>query len=600
MKKVEIINNTNKDINVLNDITYNKKSKECAYCRVSTDQFEQKISFESQKMYYENKIKNKQDAIFAGIYADEGISGAQARKRPKFLEMIADAKSGKINRIWVKNISRFARNTIEALQYAKDLRSYGVSVFFEEENLDSLDPKNDFIFTILSATAQQELINTSEHMKMGLKAKMGRGEFVGTAAPYGYIYNKDTKELIINEKEAEVVRLIFKLRREGNGCRRIANYLNDHNIPSATGGKWVNSTIVRMLKNEKYCGDLVQGKKYVVDPISKKIMLNKGEMNLYIVRNNHPAIITREEFDYVNTMVEESANKFNYNKIGKRVSNMNERYAFSSKIECGFCNRHYVRRINNPKNRYRTTVWSCDTVIRKGKSKCIDSLSSIPEDTLKNIYIDAINCYIEKDESIVNEVLKDVTELLNEKTNNVDFEKIKKVIAGLNIQKERLISLFVQGIINQEELEKEKIRIQDDINKYESQIEDVEEGKQRQLDLKKQLEEISDILHNSNLTEFDDQLFRQTVDKIIVGGINEQGEKDKNMVTIVFNLSDSMVYDASLYSRKSKKEYTYKNVRFVESLDEGVNQSQSQQKVNEDTSLNVSTKRSCEFSDFVI
>lgn len=568
MKKVEVINyaDTEDNKDVLNNITSEKKSKECAYCRVSTDNKEQKTSFESQKSYYEEKIKNKQNTIFVGIYADEGISGAQAKKRPKFMEMISDAKLGKINRIWVKNISRFARNTIESLQYAMDLRKYGVSVFFEEENLDSLDPKNDFIFTILSATAQQELMNTSEHMKLGLKAKMGRGELVGTQAPYGYIYNKDTKQLIINEKEAKVVRLIFKLRREGNGCRRIANYLNEHGIPSVTGGKWINSTIVRMLKNEKYCGDLVQGKKYVADPISKKIMLNKGERNLYIVRDNHPAIVSKEEFEHVNAIVKESANKFNHDKIGKRIPNMNERYAFSSKIECGFCNHHYVRRVNNSKKRCRTTVWSCDTVIRKGKSKCPDSLSSIPEDTLKNIYVDAINHYIKKEESIIKEVLKDVTSLLNEKTKNVDFDKINKIIAGLNIQKERLISSYVQGIIEQDDLAKEKKRIDEDIAKYQSQIESVEENNQRQLDLKQQIKEISEILHSSKLEEFDDQLFRQTVDRIIVGGIDQNGEKDKNMITIIFNLSDSVVYDASLYARKRKNNHTYKNVRYVESL----------------------------------
>lgn len=241
-----------------NTTVANKKKRVCAYGRVSTDDEEQLTSYNSQIKYYTEKIKSNPDWEFVGIYADEGISGTQVKNRTEFQRMIDDAMNGKIDIILAKSISRFARNTVDTLKYVRDLRDRKVDIYFEKENIHTLDLDSEVFLTVYSAFAQAESESTSQNVKLGLKAMMKRGEYVGSPDCYGFDWNKETKQLDINEEQSEVVRMIFNWYVSGMGCRRIANKLEEMKIPSYTGARWSTSSVSNMIHQEKYVGDLLQ------------------------------------------------------------------------------------------------------------------------------------------------------------------------------------------------------------------------------------------------------------------------------------------------------------------------------------------------------
>ena len=236
MEVIKIKANTYKD--------YTKKLRVCGYARVSTEMERQETSYESQKFYYEQKIKNNPNWIFVRVYSDRGISGLSIEKRDGFNRMIKDAQEGKIDLILTKSISRFARNTVDTLNYVRLLRSKNVGILFEEEGINTLDMAGELLLTILSSVAQQESETISSHVKLGFKMKKERGEIVGQGSCYGYHYDFKKKEMTIIEHEASIVRLIFQKYNEGFGCKTIARMLTDMKEPSPRGKpKWGESSV---------------------------------------------------------------------------------------------------------------------------------------------------------------------------------------------------------------------------------------------------------------------------------------------------------------------------------------------------------------------
>jgi site-specific DNA recombinase len=244
-----------------------------AYCRVSTDGDEQLGSFESQKLYYEEKIRKNKEWAMAGIFADEAITGTKIDKREGFQEMIRKCLNGEIDMILTKSISRFSRNTPDTIKYVRMFRDKNIAIMFEKENINTLDMNGEMLLTILSSLAQEEVESLSRNVKMGLQMKMKRGELVGFNGCFGYDYHQDTKTITVNETEAETVRLIYDMYLQGNG------------------------RVMGMIKNEKYKGDVLLGKTFTVDPISKGRLANMGEENQYYIRDHHEAIVSREIWD---------------------------------------------------------------------------------------------------------------------------------------------------------------------------------------------------------------------------------------------------------------------------------------------------------------
>lgn len=247
------------------DKSSNNKLRVAAYVRVSSKHDDQLDSFESQVKYFHEKIITNHDWDFVRIYSDEGISGTNTQHRKGFNEMVEDAVNGKFDLLLTKSISRFARNTLDTLKYVRLLRDYGVAVLFEEENINTKNMAGELLLTILSSIAQQESLNLSEHVQLGLRMKMERGEIVGFCGCYGYDYDPKTKQLYINKEQAKVVKMIFNWYVEGVPIRHIAKRLTEMKIPTCKENmKWHHNAISKMLRNEKYAGDLLMGKYYTV------------------------------------------------------------------------------------------------------------------------------------------------------------------------------------------------------------------------------------------------------------------------------------------------------------------------------------------------
>ena len=271
-----------------------------AYCRVSTDQLEQLSSYEAQVNYYTNYIENHPDYELAGIYADEGITGTNTKKREQFNKMIKDCKAGKIDMIITKSISRFARNTLDCLNYIRELKEYGVGVIFEKENINTLDSKGEVLITILASLAQDESRSISENCTWGIRRKFEQGKVrVNHKKFLGYDKDEDG-ELVINKKEAKIIKRIYKDYLDGKGANRIARELEEEGVPNWNGKpKWYESSIRKMLQNEKYKGDALLQKTYTVDFLTKERAVNNGEVPMYYVEKSHPAIIDKEMWEAV-------------------------------------------------------------------------------------------------------------------------------------------------------------------------------------------------------------------------------------------------------------------------------------------------------------
>lgn len=369
-----------------------------AYCRVSTDQEEQLSSYENQVSYYTNFISNNPQYELAGIYADEGISGTNTKKRKNFNRMIDDCEAGKIDRIIVKSISRFARNTLDCLNYVRRLKELGIGVTFEKEAIDTLDAKGEVLLTILSSLAQDESRSISENSTWGIRKRFEQGKFsVNTRKFMGYD-SDESGNLIVNEEQAKIVRMIYEKYLCGRNYFVIARELNEAGIPGWNGKvNWIASTIETMLHNEKYKGDALLQKTYTVDFLTKKREKNQGQIAQYYVENNHPAIVKPEIWEAVQL---EEQRRREYMKLHhiKAYSSDLANNPFASKIICGECGEAFGRKKWRPRPGEYRSVWQCNARYRvKGVMGCTNR--HIDESTLEEIFVKAWNSLMENKEA---------------------------------------------------------------------------------------------------------------------------------------------------------------------------------------------------------
>lgn len=330
--------------------------KVAAYCRVSTDMEMQQNSLDTQIEAYRRVISEHPGWELSGIYADKGISGTLVRRRTEFLRMIQDAKDGKIDYILAKSISRFSRNTVDALSYIRLLKEIGVSVYFEKEHIDTGSTTSELILTILAAVAQEEILSISSNLKMGRRMRAEAG-MAAWSRTYGYrlekiqtggkYSDKAAEQWVICEEEAKVVRRIFQEFIEGWSTTEIAKHLNDDGVPTSRGyGEWASMTVSRILSSEKYQGDVLIQKYYIKDPIKHVMVRNKGVVNQYYIEDHHPAIIDRETAEIAKKV---AALRDNHNGTTQ--------YPFYGLLKCPFCGENMVRVPVYLHNRYY--VWTC-------------------------------------------------------------------------------------------------------------------------------------------------------------------------------------------------------------------------------------------------
>ncbi|WP_235814640.1 recombinase family protein [Propionispora sp. 2/2-37] len=349
-----------------------RKKRVAAYCRVSTDQEEQLSSYEAQVNYYTNYIEKHPDYEFAGIYADEGISGTTTKKREQFNRMIEDCKAGKIDMIITKSISRFARNTLDCLNYVRQLKDLGIGVTFEKENIFTLDSKGEVLLSILSSLAQDESRSISENSTWGIRRRFEQGKLhVNHTKFLGYDKDKNGN-LVVNEKQAKIVRRIYKEFLDGKGANRIARDLELSGVPNWNGkAKWYEGSIRKMLTNEKYKGDALLQKTYTVDFLSKKRADNNGEVPQYYVEDSHPAIIDKEMWEAVQLEMERRRNfalQYGIQKLEYATTSN----PFAGRVICGSCGQIFGRKVwNSTDDRFRRIIWRCNGKYpAKGEKGC--------------------------------------------------------------------------------------------------------------------------------------------------------------------------------------------------------------------------------------
>ncbi len=362
-----------------------------AYCRVSTDKEQQEHSFETQKEMYTEMIMMKPNWQMAGIYADEGITGTIAKKRPDFMRMIEDCRKGKIDLIITKSVSRFSRNNLDCLLYVRELKEMGIPIIFEKEGINTLQVSSELLITLFSGLSQAESESISMNVKIGKRQSLKNGNVPFSYKSFlGYRKGADGKPEI-DEEQAVIIRRIFAEYLAGKSLLDIAKGLTADEIPTARGKtNWSSARVQSILTNEKYKGDALLQKTYIVDCISKKSKKNNGELPMYYVENNHPAIIERAVFDRVQEEISRRNSKKKVKQVGTKteLGKYSGKYALSEILYCGNCGTPY-RRCTWSKNGKKKIVWRCISRLDYGKKYCKDS-PSIEESILHNAIVEAI------------------------------------------------------------------------------------------------------------------------------------------------------------------------------------------------------------------
>lgn len=481
-----------------------QKRRVAGYARVSTDHDDQITSYEAQVDYYTHYIKGRDDWEFVGIYTDEGISATNTRHREGFKQMVKDALDGKIDLIVTKSVSRFARNTVDSLTTVRKLKDKGIEIYFEKENIWTLDAKGELLITIMSSLAQEESRSISENVTWGHRKRFADGKVsVGFSHFLGYDRGPDGN-LVVNREQAKTVKLIYRLFLDGYTFHSIAKELMARGLETPTGKKkWYQGTVKSILTNEKYKGDALLQKRFTVNFLTKETKENEGEVPQYYVENNHEAIISPQVFDWVQEEI-------------KRRREGRKRYSgvsiFSSKIKCGQCGGWYGAKVWHSTDKYRRTIYRCND---KFRSHC--TTPHLTEDEIKAIFVKAVNQLI----SNKDEIIRNITLLKEQLTDKEALEKERdRISTDLNLLADKVQQLIVENARvaqNQDDYDQKYSelvsRYEAAKKQYDKTCDDIQYRKARSRQMDSFIKELQE---QELIKEFDARLWGSLVDFITV------------------------------------------------------------------------------------
>ena len=487
-----------------------------AYCRVSTEEEEQQSSYEAQCTYYTDKIMTNPEWTMAGIFADEGITGTSTKKRDDFNRMIRKCRQKKIDLILTKSISRFARNTLDSLKYIRALKELGIGIIFEKENINTLEMDTELIITFMSAFAQSESESISANVRWGKRQAMKEGKTsVNFKKLYGYFLDSEGNPQVDSDK-AEVIRSIFNRYLQGASLRMIRQELEAAGIPNPAGSeKWGIDQIRNILSNEKYCGDVLMQKTFIQDCISKKVVKNTGQLPMYLIQNNHPAVISRDVYQAVQA---EKARRSASASPSKKTSSTGRtcyasKFALSERLVCGECGTLY-RRCTWKRNGKTRIVWRCVSRLDYGTKYCHQS-PTMDEEPLQRAIMAAISSVMAPKEKINGLITEAALEETGKRPNSA------MTLGDINRRLEELEAEFDTLFNQSASIDKNTIRFSQIANEMAS--------------LKEHREKISAQLRNSeaaqahvhtiaavldqedhHLTQWDEEMIRQLVHTVKV------------------------------------------------------------------------------------
>lgn len=512
MPKVTKINATINPVTLM-PLSQVQKRRVAAYARVSTDSDEQFTSFEAQVDYYTKYITNHPDWELVKVYTDEGISGTSIKHRDGFNEMIEDAKNGKIDLIVTKSVSRFARNTVDSLTTIRELKTKNVEVFFEKENIYTFDSKGELLITIMSSLAQEESRSISENVTWGVRKGFSDGKFsVAYKTFLGFEKGEDGRPKIV-ESEAQIIRDIYGMFLEGKSTYQIADELNTRGVKTPKykrngegekTGKWKFSTVLSILKNEKYKGEAILQKTYTTDFLSHAHKVNNGELPKYHVKNSHDFIIPPEEWEMVQLELERRA------KLDGKYSATT---IFSTKLICGDCGRYYGQKVWHSTDKYRRVIYQCNDKF-SNTVKC--KTPHLTEQQVIDAFLESFNKVnndnVIDDCMLAIEVLSDTSKLDEEEMKlNIESKSLVEIARTMNEENARVPLNQNEYRTKYENLVKKQTAII-------KRLEEIQEDKNQRMASIKKIQIAVKIFkeQEGSLMEFYPKLWTMLVDKAIV------------------------------------------------------------------------------------
>ena len=487
-----------------------RKKRVAAYCRVSTEQEQQQTSYEAQVEYYTQYIKSNPDWEFAGIYADDGITGTNLDRRDNFNRLINDSRRGKIDMILSKSVSRFARNTVDSIVTIRELKAIGVAVYFETERINTLESQGEMLIAVLSSQAQEESHSISTNVTWGFRRKFEKGEISLNYKHFMGITKDIHGNYVIDEKEAAIVRSIFYWYLRGDSCEKIKCKLEERGVKTATGKEnWNVTTILRMISNEKYMGDALLQKTYTEDYLTHKRKQNVGQRKQYYVENAIPAIIPRSIFYMVQ---QERA------KRARLKGAYSSRYALTEIVVCAECGSRYRRTTwSNPKRKQeKRVVWRCINRLKNGTKYCKDS-PTVPEEALHTAIMKGLSeiLYGDDDLHFKEELKQDILNTMADLTGGTTPEEIDLTICNLQEELLRYAGLAAKEDMNSRKYDDKFRLIAKQIEQLKEQKCDLEKLSEKKKEHEGQIAEIDKFMKGIKQTdEYDDVLVRQLVREI--------------------------------------------------------------------------------------
>lgn len=500
-----------------------RQTRVAAYCRVSTDNEEQLTSYVNQKKVYTEMIAANPEWCFAGLYADEGISGTQAKFRPEFKKMIEDCYAGKIDYIITKSVSRFARNTVECLDYVRILKSRGIGIIFEEQNIDTLKTDSELYLVIYAGFAQSESESISKNVTWTFRKKFEEGQVpFRYSQMLGYRKGEDGNPEIVPE-EAVIIEDIFNLYLEGKTIRDIAEVIKAK-YPVIPNGKKINfypGTIQAILANEKYCGDAILQKTVTIDCITKTRRKNTGEAPMYYVQDNHSAIIDRDKFNRVQTeIVARTSKRPQSTKTSLTAQGKYSKYALTDVMLCGECGSRY-KRCTWARNGKKKIVWRCVNRLDYGTKYCKTS-PTIEDENIKAAVVRAINRFNEEDAHTYVMLMKaTLSEALGINSSQEEMDLLLSRVEALN---KKMLDIVNESVAQGEDIETHEDEfksISDEIARLNERIEAIKKKENEDISAKVRMELIENQLTQmkGKITEYDDlteTIVRQMIECIKV------------------------------------------------------------------------------------
>ena len=487
-----------------------------AYCRVSTKQEEQENSYETQKAYYTEKIQKNPEWEFVGIFADKGLTGTSAEKRPEFMKMIRKCKQGKIDRILIKSVSRFSRNIVDCLHYIRLLAALDIGITFEKENIDTLDSKGELFITIMSSLAQEESRSISENVTWGWRKRIADGKVsVAYSHFLGYEKGPDGNMQIV-EEEAKVVREIYAMFLDGKTPSGIAAALTKRGVPTPAGkAKWQASTVKSILSNEKYRGDALLQKTFAVDFLTKKAKVNEGEAPQYYVENSHPAIVSGEVFELVQAELAKRRQR------GGRTSAVTP---FSGRLVCGECGAYFGSKVWHSTDAYRSVIYRCNRKYEKKGAPCPSP--HVREEELRTAFEKALGMLLERRSEIFSAYETIIANLTDTAQLDRELERAQARLDEAHQEMERMARRNAEIAQDQEEynrafdaLSAKCSALKEKIGALKAQLA-AKAGRRRKLEAF-----MAQLREKEALAPFDERTFAAMVDHIVVYPGEAKGAK---------------------------------------------------------------------------